>query len=107
MVKIQRYKPQTKATNRSPNSFSGIRYNPSDFSRASDAIAQFGKTTQNVGLNLLQQDESNKARAAEVKSNQDLQMLETLELYKRLDLCSVLTVSLYKFQDCYRLIRID
>ena len=82
MVKIQRYKPQTGATNRPPNAFSGIRYNPSDFSRASDAIAQFGKTAQNVGLNLLQQDESNKARAAEVKSNQDLKMLETLEKQK-------------------------
>lgn len=82
MVKIQRYKPLTKATNRSPNSFSNIRYNPSDFSRASDAIAKFGQTAQNVGLNLLQQDESNKARAAEVKSNQDLKMLETLEKQK-------------------------
>ena len=82
MVKIRRFKRQTAATTKAPNTFSGIRYNPTDFSRASDAIAKFGQTTQNVGLNLLQQEESNKARLAEVKSSQDLKMYETLEKQK-------------------------
>tara|TARA_R100001082_G_scaffold111080_2_gene93237 strand:- start:3898 stop:6342 length:2445 start_codon:yes stop_codon:yes gene_type:complete len=79
MVKIKRYRKQTAATNKAPNTYSGIQYNPSDFSRASDAIARFGKTTQNVGLNLLEQKENNKAKMDQLKTDQELKMLETLE----------------------------
>lgn len=78
MVKIKKYTPQTGVTPK-PNTLSGIRYNPADSSRAFDALARVGQTTANVGLNLLQQEESNKARANELESKQELELIETLD----------------------------
>ena len=54
MVKIQRYKKQTALTTKPANTLSGLRYNPADCSRASDAIGQVGKSATQVGMNLLQ-----------------------------------------------------
>ena len=78
MVKIEKYRPTTGVTPK-PNTLSGIRYNPADSSRAFDALARVGQTTANVGLNLLQQEESNKARANELESKQELELIETLD----------------------------
>ena len=82
MVKILRYSKQTGVTNKSPNTYSQTRFNPSDFSRASDAIGQVGKQVASTGLDLFQQQESNKAKKAEQLSNQDMKMLDTLEQQK-------------------------
>ena len=82
MVKISRYKKQTGVTPKAPNTYSQIRFNPSDYSRASDAIGQLGSTSLQVGMDLLQQQESNKSRKAEQLSNQEMKMLETLEKQK-------------------------
>ena len=78
MVKIKKYKAQTGVTPK-PNTLSGIRYNPTDFSRGFDALARVGQTTSNVGLNLLQQQETNKARKAQMESDQELQLIKTLD----------------------------
>ena len=82
MVKILRYSKQTGVTNKAPNTYSQTRFNPSDFSRASDAIGQVGKQVASTGLDLFQQQESNKAKKAEQLSNQDMKMLDTLEKQK-------------------------
>lgn len=78
MVKIKKYTPTTGVTPK-PNTLSGIRYNPADSSRGFDALARVGQTTANVGMNLLQQEESNKARANELESKQELELIETLD----------------------------
>jgi hypothetical protein len=82
MVKILRYNKQTGVTPKAPNTYSQTRFNPSDFSRASDAIGQLGKQAASTGLDLFSQQESNKSKKAEQLSNQDMKMLETLEKQK-------------------------
>ena len=78
MVKIKRYRGQTGVTPK-PNTLSGIQYNPTDFSRAADAIGRVGQTTQNVGANLFQQQESNKSRQAQLESDQEIKLIQTLD----------------------------
>jgi len=82
MVKILRYNKQTGVTPKAPNTYSQTRFNPSDFSRASDAIGQVGKQVTSTGLDLFSQQELNKSKKAEQLSNQDMKMLETLEKQK-------------------------
>ena len=82
MVKILRYNKQTGVTPKSPNTYNQTRFNPSDFSRASDAIGQVGNKVASTGLELLNQQESIKSKKAAIKSDQDMKMLETLEKQK-------------------------
>ena len=90
MVKIARYKKQTGVTKQAPNTLSGLRYNPADFSRASDAIGQVGKSATQVGMNLLQQDEENKMKLLQqkeenklkkmgIESEQEIKLIATLD----------------------------
>ena len=78
MVKIKKYKPTTGVISK-PNTLSGVQYNPADFSRGADAIAKFGQTASAVGMNLFEQAESNKIRKKELESQQELELIKTLD----------------------------